>query len=299
MASVSINFHGIRIDPIATVAILVAGVKAAWHAYLHRLSQHWPTVYGTCTLAEVSGKNDNFHLRLLYSYNAPGERYADSGESQKDFSGEDEAQAWAEALREKTIPVRYNPTKPGKSVLWDSELEAIVEGSPVVSNPASISHQPVESWERSLFPALMILTACAFIVSLVVHVSATAGIALVGNPGFFGLHAASILLFFPAAKAANRQGRCQSLDVIVKSWPKWLRIPAYLFFYYTIFNFALCFVLLLLKEPGYSGIVNGGPSPHVIRWFSGHWMIFFLAEFGIMYTRLRSGSGDLSEPQSI
>ena len=84
----------------------------------------------------------------------------------------------------------------------------------------------------------------------------------------------------------------------MKSWPEWLRIPAYLFFYYTIFNFALCFILLLFKEPGYSGIVNGGPSPHVIRWFSGHWMIFFLAEFGLMYSRLRSGSVELSEAQS-
>jgi len=298
MSSVSITFHGIRIDPITTVALIVAGVKAAWHAYLHRISEHWPAVYGTCTLAEVSGKNDNFHLRLLYSYNAPGERYADSGEFQKDFTDEDEAQTWADALREKTIPVRYNPTKPGKSVLWDSELEAIVEGSPVLSKPAPLSHQPLESWERALFPALMILTACAFVVSLVVHASAIAGSALVGSPGFFGLHVASILLFFPAAKAANRQGRCQSLEVIVKSWPEWLRIPAYLFFYYTIFNFALCFILLLFKEPGYSGIVNGGPSPHVIRWFSGHWMIFFLAEFGLMYSRLRSGSVELSEAQS-
>jgi hypothetical protein len=293
MASVSIGFHGIRIDPIALVALIVAGAKAAHHAYLHRLSEHWPTVYGTCTLADVNAKRDNFHLRLLYSYNAPGERYADNGEFQKDFSDEEEAQAWTEALRDKTIPVRYSPAKPAKSVLWDSELEALVRGNSVLSNPDPTTHLPLESWESALFPALMILTACGFVVSLAVHVSAIAGIALVRNPGFFGLHVASILLFIPAAKAANRQRRSQSLDVIVKSWPEWLRIPVYLFFYYAIFNFALGFILLLLQQPGYSGIENGGPSARVIRLFSGHWMIFFLVEFGMMHTRVRSGNAEL------
>ncbi|MBZ5665154.1 MAG: DUF3592 domain-containing protein [Acidobacteriia bacterium] len=267
-----------------------AGARAAWHAYQHRRSEHWTTSYGTCTLTEVTSKNDSFRVRLLYSYNVPGERYALAGEFEKDFNDEDEARQWAEGLREQTIPVRYNPGKPATSVLWDSELANVVAGNPVLSKPTPPSHQPLESWERMFFPGLIVLSATGLAVSLAVHVAAIAGVALVSTLGFFALHAACIVLFFPAAKGTNQQGHSQSLDVAIKSWPEWVRISTYFFFYYAIFNFLLCLALFFMKEPGYGGFENGAPSPELIRWFSGHWMLFFVASSAMMYMRLRSGA---------
>jgi hypothetical protein len=285
-----ISYHGVRIDPFAVVTMATAGATALWHAYQHRRSEHWPTSYGTCTLAEVTRKDDSFRLRLLYSYNVTGERFAFDGEFEKEFSDEDEARQWSEGLREQTIPVRYNPNKPVTSVLWDSELANVVSGNPILSKTTSPSHQQLESWERVSFPALIVLSATGLAVSLAVHVAAIAGVRLVSTLGFFALHAACIVLFFPAAKGANQQGHSQSLDVTMKSWPEWVRISAYLFFYYAIFNFLLCLALSFMKEPGYGGFENGAPSPQLIRWFSGHWMLFFSATGTMMYMRLRSGA---------
>lgn len=292
LANVSISYHGLRVDPIALLALATSGLRAAWHAYQHRQSEHWPTSYGTCKLTEVTSKNDKFRLQLQYSYNVPGERFTLGGTFEKDFNTEDEAQRWTEALREQTIPVRYNPAKPASSVLWDSELENVVAGNPVSSKPTALSHHPLESWERMFFPGLILLSATGLVVSLVIHIAALAGTALVSMVGFFTLHAASILLFFPAVKASTQQGRPQSLTVAIKSWPEWLRIPAYVFFYYAILNFFLCVVFFLMQEPGYDSFQDATPTPQVIRWFSGHWMLFFLVSASMMYMRLRRGAAD-------
>ena len=271
-----------------------------WHAYLHRRSEHWPSVYGTCTLAGVNKDNDRFDLKVLYSYHAPGERYADAGEFHKDFTDEVEAGRWADGLTEKAIPVRYNPTKSGQSILWDSELEGVVNGDPALSVAAAANYQPLESWEHRFLPSLLLVSGCGFVVSLAAHVLAIAGFAMVGKAGLIGLQAASIVICFPAAAAVNRQTHTQTPSLFIKSWPEWLRVATYLFFYYAILNFALCAVVDALQEPGGEGLDGGGVSPLMIRWFSAIWMLFFIAAFGVFYSRLRSGArnGDAAVPSN-
>lgn len=68
-------------------------------------------------------------LTVRYSYPVPDEPYPIPAEFQKEFLLPEEAYQWADALDQKGIPVHYDPGNHWKSLLWETDLQPIVEAS--------------------------------------------------------------------------------------------------------------------------------------------------------------------------
>jgi hypothetical protein len=114
---------------IGIAVIGVAGLDRLWHIHRRRKSETWPTAHGVVTETEVHKGHDNVVLTVRYSYPVEDEPYPIPAEFQKTFPllrNEKQAQAWAEALDKKHIPVRFDPRNHWRSLLWDSDLEPIV-----------------------------------------------------------------------------------------------------------------------------------------------------------------------------
>ena len=118
---------GIRTAIYILVPLAIMGIRMAWRFFKQLNSDDWPAIQGKCTFAGVTHKENRYELKLLYSYKLATEKYATGGEFYKDFFKEEQANRWAEALREKSIPIHHHPSKPEKSILWDSDLEFIVK----------------------------------------------------------------------------------------------------------------------------------------------------------------------------
>jgi hypothetical protein len=89
-------------------------------------------------------------------------------------------------------------------------------------------------------------------------------------------------------KPAGRPHKPQNFwKVILKGSPNWVRYPIYGFFGYAVINFIYFFYE---TKDGRDGGDN--PAAMVWRGFSGHWMVFYLAAFTILYTaeKRRTGS---------
>ena len=106
----------------ATVLIL----SGAWRIYTLRRSQEWPISDGKPSRVLSEQRGNKHLLKILYSYRVQNEPIQLVGKFEKYFSYADEAQRWVVALNQQTMAVHFNPNKPSQSVLWESELEAIV-----------------------------------------------------------------------------------------------------------------------------------------------------------------------------
>jgi len=66
-----------------------------------------------------------------------------------------------------------------------------------------------------------------------------------------------------------------------------LWVVVYVFFAYSMVNFLL-FLAATFAEP-LAGSSGSGTPPAVFRGFSGHWMAFYSAALGILYSAMRAG----------
>ena len=124
--------------------ILVPGVAILLGAYWQFFAQwlrgvggrKWPTVAAVIDLISVqkrvqsTGKGDivTYVALLTYVYHNPD---LQTGDYDKSFSDEDEAQDWASSFKGCTVLVHVNPRNPSRSVLRAEDLAA------AVSQPAS------------------------------------------------------------------------------------------------------------------------------------------------------------------
>jgi hypothetical protein len=146
------------------------------------------------------------------------------------------------------------------------------------------------------------VAAAVLIVSLVVHVSTFVGIDPMAKwPGVMAIHFAIFPPFFAALWYAQRIGGKdhRSHDRVANSAPRWLRILAAVCFAYALVNFG---VFMVLNEGGSPHERNGKyvlqshgrvlrelseaeyhrHQAHVVRGFSGHWMLFSSAALMIL-----------------
>jgi hypothetical protein len=107
---------------------------AGWAAILYRrwrknrdenAAQGWPSVEGLIISAEATriAKTSRFIVTLKYSYFLTEYHY---GEYVHDFATEAEAKEFASQLRNKHIQIRYNQSKPDKSVLEQRAIEQYI-----------------------------------------------------------------------------------------------------------------------------------------------------------------------------
>jgi len=282
-----VSIHGVRVDILGLGAFAIASAQSAWHAFRRWESEDWTTVDGQITLAEVTKQHDQFRLRLLYWYKLPGQKYASNGEYSKDFEKDDEATAtqWATQLRDSTVPVHCNPSKPDDSLLWDSDLQAVVDGKP--SNPDDsdiLAPGELLGWEKTFLPATLMLAGSGFLFSIAIQVAAFAGVSLIQSIGLFSLQALAIALVFPVVQTLKASKRKSS--GLMSNWPEWLKILGHLFFYYAILSIALSVFIQSSERESLSFHVGEVVPLDVIRFFSSIWMLMFVGQFAVTYTRL-------------
>ncbi|MGA1980844.1 MAG: DUF3592 domain-containing protein [Acidobacteriaceae bacterium] len=123
------NFHGwiyLLKWPLAFVAGWTSIYIRRWRKNRdENAAQGWPSVEGLIISAEATriAKTSRFIVTLKYSYFLTEYHY---GEYIHDFANEVDAKEFASQLRNKRIQVRYNQSKPNKSVLEQRTIEQYI-----------------------------------------------------------------------------------------------------------------------------------------------------------------------------
>jgi hypothetical protein len=86
------------------------------------LAQTWPTVEGVILSGEVEAvpKTSCFLVTLQYTYFVGEYR---TGHYIHEFAKETDADDFVREMRDRRVPIRYNPSKPDNSVLEESAVE--------------------------------------------------------------------------------------------------------------------------------------------------------------------------------
>jgi hypothetical protein len=110
---------------IAAGVVVLSVAEQLVRRYKQRRSQSWATLSAQITQATIHEGKHDWTLTLQYSYTVPDEPYPIPTEYQKQFYDEEEAKRWADALRDKHVPVRVDPANPWRSQLSESDLKLI------------------------------------------------------------------------------------------------------------------------------------------------------------------------------
>jgi Protein of unknown function (DUF3592) len=111
-------FHSlIAIAAGAAVVLLRNG----WQRVRENRAAMWPSASGEVQSAEVKRSQHGAFVVLSYRYYAQGEYR--SGKYRRSFRRKAAAQTFADAIRGRTIQVRFQEDKPGVSVLLERDLQ--------------------------------------------------------------------------------------------------------------------------------------------------------------------------------
>jgi hypothetical protein len=116
--------------PLMLVVGLGASAILTWQRKRkNEIAEGWPSVEGTIQFVDVSPIFDttNFRATLTYSYFAGEYR---SGKFTQDFYSEESANKFAQPMKDKKVPIHYNPKDPDKSVLEDADVGVYLEQQP-------------------------------------------------------------------------------------------------------------------------------------------------------------------------
>jgi hypothetical protein len=139
---------------------------------------------------------------------------------------------------------------------------------------------------RIVLSPFLLLSAVGLVLSLVVLVSALFGYpAPLGERGWV-LHVGIFVVWIPAVLVMQRLTReFKQKDVwraALRGCPRWMRRMVYGFGVYALVNFAI-FIFMQRQN-----VEERRETPAIVfRGFSGHWMAFYAAAFGILYSALQ------------
>lgn len=117
---------------ISVVVCVVIATASSWQFFIQWLNgfrgRNWPAVAAVIDLASVqkrvqsTGKGDivTYVALLTYVYRNPD---LQTGDYDRSFDDEDEAQAWANSFKGATVKVHAHPHDPSRSVLRKEDLE--------------------------------------------------------------------------------------------------------------------------------------------------------------------------------
>jgi hypothetical protein len=127
---------------VGLVIVVVAIAAPSWQFLVQWWNgvrgRNWPTVSAVIDLASVQKRVESggrqgpiitWVALLTYVYRNPD---LQTGDYDRSFNDEDEANDWANSLKGCTVMVHVDPKDPSNSVLWKEELEAAV--APVTGN---------------------------------------------------------------------------------------------------------------------------------------------------------------------
>ncbi len=251
------------------VALGLAAIQKLWTGWRTSRTQTWPITYGQIVSSEASKSDQNFILKVHYKYRIDGEPY--SGEFKKKFEDMDQAELWADALRDKQIAVHYDPRKLRRSQLRESDLIPIVQ-----SFPPRISHEtkPKPTWERLLMIAGMGIGIAGCALSTIQLLAELAGKTWIPHGLANALTVGSMLMLFLAAYFARRGRR--------RAPPEWMAFASHAMFYLTLLSF-------LLFPAGKMRERTAAP----IRAFS-YQFLFYFGAFEACYLRVQTEQQQLT-----
>lgn len=133
-----------ELQPLAA-AVALATLQKLWTSYQSHRGETWPISYGKVLKIEIQSQSSVDTFKLDYSYSVGNRSYG--GKFKKIFPDSDDADAWKAALLGKQVQVRYDPRKPSRSRLMESDLEPIVQAfAPAAS---AEPHEAMAWWKRS------------------------------------------------------------------------------------------------------------------------------------------------------
>jgi len=106
-------------------AVVIGAAVVAFRKYMQRIRENkaamWPSADGQVQTAAVKKSQYGTWVEVSYRYYAQQEyRY---GQYRRHFSRKAAAEAFAEAIRGRSVQVRFREDKPGESVLLEQDLQ--------------------------------------------------------------------------------------------------------------------------------------------------------------------------------
>lgn len=269
---------------VVIVAVLV--LLGIWERLVRIRARNWPVVQGTIDSAKIDeykGKSRHWYGRLYYSFSVLGRRY--TGRYSTRFSYQDDAENWIRDLQGKSVSVHYSSRFPALSVIADDDIKLLLasRGPEPVAVPMA-TPAPVErltGWKRALGLVLMAVASVGFIVSAVIHMSAWLEQNFGSNQSWMPLHVFCVVTFLMTMSILPKGARRRSEVPEVKPWLGWLAGSV------TIYGIAN-FILWMIIAANHHGDLQ--PSQEV-RFFSGHWMMFFIWQVVFLEPVVRRADG--------
>ena len=271
------------------IVFLVAGWSASlWKRYQRSRATSWPIADARIESAEVrkpgssfTSKRGYYTAEVGYSYAVGGSRY--SGLYTRQLPSEREADEFLRDLKGKSVPAHYRAENPSRSALLEPDVETLLQTrAPSENNDLTVVNSVVPNWAAPFLWLFIGIAATGLALSLWVHIGAVRGQRVAPEKWFFALHLGIFLVWIPTVFIAQRvvgnPGRKDFWKVGLRNCPPWMKYMVYGFFGYAAFNF----LLFMAKAPSGKGDAN--PPAGVWRGFSGHWMAFYSAALGILYS---------------
>ena len=274
------------------VVALIAVTAWVWAWYQRWRTERWPTISGTIEDAwsEPGGGQRNSEVarvKVRYSYIYDGATYG--GEYRRGFNDEDAAREFAFGLKGRNVLIHVDPTRPKRSGLLDRDLDVVVsERGPVPEGalpPETIA--PVSSLRKMVALPFAIIALTGFVLSLAVNIAGWFDKIILPSPMFAAMHIGIFVVFLPAILLGRMRGQSSRWASMTKGGsgiPSWAKTFGAIVFGYAMVNFIVFFV----QMPG--GKQHGAPSALMWRGFSGHWMVFYLFAFGVLYSVINAPS---------
>ena len=255
--------------------------------------EQWPAISGKIedawAEAGSGGRGSAIALvKIRYTYSYNGAAFA--GEYKRGFNDEDTAREFAYGLKGRDVMVHVNPDRPTKSGLLTRDVDVVVsergavpEGALPPDKPA-----PVSSLKKMFALPFAAIALAGFVISMAVNIAGWMGKVILPSSMFAAMHIGVFLVFFPAVLLAGR--RRNGLPWKFKKRENGSGMPGWaLKFAGFIFIYAMANFIIFIFTAG-SSKQHGAPSAIMWRGFSGHWMVFYLFSFGMLYTVISAPS---------
>lgn len=266
--------------------LLIGWIAPLWKWFQRNRASSWAIADARIESVEVTKpgfsfttKRGYYAARLGYSYSVSGSVH--SGIYKRDVPTQREADEFARDLKGKPVPAHYDPGKPSRSVLLESDIQTLLQTRAPVEGTETVDTTLIPDWTKQFLWLFIGISAIGLGLSLWVHIGAVMGRRVVPQQWFWMLHVGIFIVWFPAVFVAQRLvggvNRKDFWKVVLKNCPDWMRYMIYGFFGYAMIN-----SLLFMAKASKGGI---GSSPTTDwRGFSGMWMIFYSAALGILYS---------------
>lgn len=266
--------------------LLISWIAPLWRWFQRNRASSWPIADARIDSVEVTKpkfrlttKHDYYVAQFGYSYSASGSIH--SGFYKRDVPTQREADEFVRGLRGKPVPAHYDPGKPSRSVLLESDIQALQQARAPVEGTETADTALIPNWLKRVLWLFIGIAAVGLGLSLWVHIGAVMGKRVAPEPWFWMLHVGIFIVWFPAVFIAQRLvgsvNRKDFWKVVLKNCPDWMR-----YMIYGLGGYAMINSLLFMAKTSRGG--SGAVPTTDWRGFSATWMIFYSAALGVLYS---------------